>query len=162
MKIEIDLNDILGDEYGTESIQESVRRQVTDYLVNDFKKRVGKCLDVEIGKKVDEILKTQLDKKLPTMIEDLWDTKYVPTTIYGEKKEETTLRNELIKKISEEMVYKKDRYNSKINVFTENVDKSVESIMKDFRKDFEKSINEEFRKEALLYAAKKLKITCND
>lgn len=28
MKIEIDLNDILGDEYGGETLQESARRQV--------------------------------------------------------------------------------------------------------------------------------------
>ena len=107
MKIEIDLNDILGDEYGTESIEDSVRRQVTDWLVVDFKKRVGKALDSEVTERVTSLVNDQLEAKFPVMIEELWEMKYVPVTRYGEVATESTLRNEILKTITKELVYKK-------------------------------------------------------
>lgn len=157
MKMEIDLNDILGDEYGTESIEESVRRQVTEYLVGDFKKKVGRVIDEQISEKVETLINEQLAIKFPEMIEDIWNMEYTPVTRYGEKvMETTTLKNEIIKTITNQLVYKKTSYRSDQNRFTEAVDASLDKAMAGFKKEFDETVTKEFRKEAFAYALKQL------
>jgi len=157
MKIEIDLNEILGDEYGTETIEESVRRQVTDWLVTDFKTKMGNVLDGEIKEKVDSLIKDELEEKFPKMIEDLWEMEYNPVTRYGQtEREPTTLKNELLKTISEQLIYKKTGYSSDKTVFTKAVDRSVELGVSSFKKEFDETVTKELRKEAFKYALKQL------
>ncbi len=57
MKIEIDLNEILSDEYGSESLNDSIRRQVIDKLHNDVKAGIGKKIDTEISLAINSEIK---------------------------------------------------------------------------------------------------------
>ena len=54
MKVEIDLNDILGDEYGAETLQESVRRQVIDNLTLVIKEGVEKKIEAEVARVINQ------------------------------------------------------------------------------------------------------------
>jgi hypothetical protein len=53
MKIEIDLNDILGDEWGTETLADSVRRQVVEKLTQTVKEGVAKKIDHEVSRVIN-------------------------------------------------------------------------------------------------------------
>ena len=70
MKIEIDLKDILGDEYGdVESLSESIERQVVDKL--------SKTVSDGILKKVDESVSALLNKK----VEEFATEHYLPCSM---------------------------------------------------------------------------------
>lgn len=158
MKLEIDLNEILGDEYYQETVEDSVRRQVVEKLKEDLHKRIGKKIDDEINKKIEVLMSEQLEARFPKMIDELWEMSYTPVGKYGQKSEETTLKNELLKSISEQLVYKKTNYSSDRNVFTTSVDKSVENAMQGFKKEFDDTVTRELKHEALQYALKRLQL----
>jgi len=45
MKIEIDLNDILGDETGAETLQDSIKRQVIEKFTREIKAGISKRIE---------------------------------------------------------------------------------------------------------------------
>lgn len=64
MKIEIDLNQILGDESGVETLQESVRRQVVEKLSYEVRQNIAKKIDAEVAVCINESIKEGL-KSIP-------------------------------------------------------------------------------------------------
>lgn len=157
MKIEIDLNDILGDEYGSETLQESVRRQVIDNLTKTLEIGVGKKIDTEINALINEEIKTAITAKMPEIFDDLLNAEYNVVDRYGDRqKEKTTIRKELVKIISEQMVYSKKSYDSDKNVFTRAVDKCLEEHLSAFRSEFNRQIDTQFVAEAMAFATKKM------
>lgn len=159
MKMEIDLNEILGNEYGTETIEDSIQRQVTEYLVADFKTKVGQKMDQEISRKVDNLIDAQLKQRIPEMIDEIWGMDYTPVSRYGEKdKNKTTFKNELIRTISEQLIYQNPHYSSDQNVFTRAVNTSIDKAMSGFKKEFDAAVTKQFQKKAYAYALKQLSI----
>lgn len=159
MKIEIDLNDILGDESGTETIQESVRRQVVEKLSRDVKDGIGKKIDHEIAALIDSELKVALKDKIPGLVEELMSAEYTPVDRWGdpERGKATTFRKQLVKAINETMVYKEDRYDSDKNVFTKAVDAVIKTNVDEFQRAFNKLVNDTFTKETMTYAMTELR-----
>ena len=159
MKIEVDLNDIFCDEDGTasESLQESIERQVVAHLTLKMEKGIGGQIDEKvseiIGKKVQDIA----DKMLPALAEDMLSAEYYPTTSYGERRGPTTFRQELVSVITSELKYKVARYESDKNVFTKAVDAVIGENVKEFKADFNKLVSDKLRDEALNYAVDSLK-----
>src|SRR5271167_1007716 len=103
MKLEIDLNDILGDENGAESLQESIRRQVIDGMTAAVKKSVGNEIESAISKTITAEIQTFIKAEMPGLMADLLVVEYTPVGRYGEKSTPTTFRAELVKSITENM-----------------------------------------------------------
>ena len=152
MKIEIDLNQILGDEYGsTESLAESVRRQVVDQIKKEISGGIKKQIDDEISKAMHELILTEVTNLMPSFIPDLLNAEYETVGRYGERGTKTTFRNEMIKTIQSEMVYKpsKDRYYDKENEFTKAVRSILDAEIEKFKKEFNSVVSKEFTKETI-------------
>lgn len=157
MKIEIDLNEILSDEdYGSETLQESVRRQVVTKLADQIKKGIGDRIDRDVSEVISETLSSSVKELMPNLINDLMSAEYCPITNWGDRGEPTTFRKQLVKVIHEQMVYKKTSYSSDKNAFTVAVDGVISENIAIFKKDFDKLVNEAFTKECLEYAKKSL------
>ena len=155
-KIEIDLNDILGDEYGAETLAESVKRQVVAQLTKTVSDGVREQINTEVAKMLSAELQTTVKEKLPALLENLLDTEYVPVDRYGESKEPTTFRKQLVKRILEQMEYKSDSYSSNRNAFTEGVNNAVAAAVKTMQKDFDAKVIELFQAQAFEYAMKQM------
>jgi hypothetical protein len=153
MKIEIDLNDILGDENGAETLQESVRRQVIDTLVRTTKAGVDATIKQQVAATIKETLERELIEKMPGIINDVLTSEYTPVGRYGDAGKPTTFRAELVKSISEQMTYKAARFDSDKNAFTRAVDSLVESEVATFKKEFNSHVTAKFVADAMDYAA---------
>lgn len=158
MKFEIDLNEILGDEYGNmETLAESVRRQVIDKLIEKVSDGIQTQIDTEVARVLSEELQAAVKHKMPELLNDLLTTEYRPLDRWGEQvKESTTFRKELVKEITSQMVYKNSQYSSERNTFTNAVNSVVEESVKAMQKEFDKKIIEMFQKEAFDYAMKQM------
>lgn len=156
MKIEIDLNDILGDEEGAESLQDSVRRQVVEAIV----KRVGNGINAKIDKAVNETitaaLNAHLKEKLPALIDDMLDQEFQPVGRYGDISPKTTIRNEIARAIQHQCKYEPKTYSSDETTYTRVVREELSRQCSAFQKNFNSTVDAEFTKQALIYAQQKL------
>lgn len=159
MKIEIDLKDILqDDDYGSETMQESIRRQVVDKITKSFSDGISRRIDLEVSKAIDEQIKKALDEIRPSLITEILDAEYVSVDYYGNRsKDPTTFRKQLTKAVNENMVYKQTSYNSEKNAFTRGVDEVIASQIGVFKKQFDEIINKQYIEETKTYAVKVLK-----
>lgn len=156
MKIEIDLNDILGDEYGAETLQDSVRRQVIEQMTKAINEGVGNQIKSELARVFNEEIRAAVTSQMPTIVNDLLNAEYTPVDRYGDRSGPTTFRKELVAAIHEQMKYKKSQYSSKRNAFTSAVDAVIADNVKEFKADFNKLVNEQFIAEAMAHATIKL------
>jgi hypothetical protein len=161
MKFEIDLNDILSDEYGCETLQESVKRQVVENLTRVVEKGIKKQIDEEVSKAISENLVIALAEKMPLLIDDLMTSEYQPVDSWGSKFHKTTFRNELIKSIMEQMTYKKQAYSDRENFFTKAVDSVISEQMKIISTEYKKTVDEAIGKKAFELAISTLKKQLN-
>lgn len=159
MKIEIDLKDILFDEdYGPETMQESIKRQVVSNIEMKMLAGIEKKIDLEVSKAIDEQIKKSLDEIRPCLIKEILETEYISIDQYGQRsKEPTTFKKQLIKAVNETMVYKKTSYSSDRNAFTNAVDEVLTQQAAQFKKHFDEIITNEYVKETKSYAVKVLK-----
>lgn len=157
MKIEIDLNDILRDEYGDgESLAEGIRRQVVDALVERTKAGVQKRIDEAVSAAISEGLAEAMKEQMPGLIADLMEAEYRPISRYGERGGPTTIRVELLKTIQEQMVYKKASYENDKNPFTRAVDGLVSEQLAAFKAEFTKQVDGKLVAEATQLVASSL------
>ena len=158
MKLEIDLHQLLQDEYGSsESLSESVHRQIVEQLSATLKEGIDKRVNAEIATLINERIKSVVETQMPSLVEQLMNAEYHQVDRWGEtSKETTTVRKELVKAIQGEMQYKPKQYKSDQNAFTRAVDGAVEEHLKIFKKDFDTKIVELFQKEAFDYAVNKM------
>lgn len=159
MKIEIDLKDILHHEdYGSESVQESIRRQVVDKLTASVSQGIAKKIDEEISKAINEQIKKSLDEIRQNLIDQILDAEYIQVNQWGDRTgKSTTFRKELIRSINEEMVYKKTRSSYDRNSFTKAVDTVVEAQCETFKKEFNKLVDADYVARTKAYAVTVLK-----
>lgn len=162
MKIEIDLEDILGDEYGdSETLSESIRRQVIDNLTHTLSNTLSKKIITNIEDSVTEMIDGEVKNAAALVGKELTDGmidfEYTPIDGYGRKSEKTTTRNEFIKNLTSQMVYKGTRYESDKSSFTKSVDSILEQELKKFKEQYNSIINETFTKEAFEYASFKMR-----
>lgn len=157
MKVEIDLNEILGDENGVETIQQSVRRQVVESLRRKIEDGVGKQISAEVARILDEEIRSAVKGQMPQIVNDLINTEYVMVDRYGSNLGKTTFRSQLTKAITDNCQYKKERYDSDKNVFTKVVDDCIDQNFKQMRDEFNNLYTKKFQDEALAYAATRMK-----
>lgn len=158
MKIEIDLNDVLGDDYGSETLQQSIKRQIVDHLINISKTAIKERINTEVATAVDEEIKAAIKEQMPGIINDLMSQEYYVVNRYGDRSSEpTTFRKQLLKKLNEEMEYAPKNWASEENTFTRTVKDVISTSMTEFQEKFKKVIDDEFFKEAVSYATDKLK-----
>jgi len=158
MKVEIDLNNLLFDEnYGPETLQESVQRQVIESVKKQVLltsvHKVQEAVDRQIADTVAQAIKD----RLPELFDDILNAEYTPVTSYGAKLEPTSFRKQLVKTIQDQMVYKKVSYASERNAFTAAVDSIVESQVSEIKKDFAKQVQTDVAKQAFEEALKILR-----
>lgn len=161
MKIEIDLNDILQEEYGaSENVAESIHRQIVAHFTSKIEQGIGKKIDAEISSLIKKKLEEAVEGIMPSFIDEILDAKYTPVDRFGDRSTPTTFRGELIKTIQNEMVYKPcgDSYHrDRENYFTKSVRAILEEQTKAFQKDFNAIVNTEFSKSVLEQAVNQLK-----
>lgn len=159
MKIEIDLKDILqDDDYGSETMQESIKRQVIQNIESKVAQGISKKIDIEVSKAIDEQIKKSLDEIRPNLISEILDAEYISVDRYGDRsKEPTTFRKQLIKAVNENMVYKQTSYPSDRNPFTNAVDEILKTQVNEFKKQFDSIINANYIAETKAYAVKTLR-----
>ena len=159
MKVEIDLNDILGcDENGPgETLQESIRRQVIQKVTEDLKKGIKQKLDEQVSKIMNEQIGIVMTEKMPALISDIMDTPYTPVDRYGSKDKPTSFREQLIKVMQENMVYKPTPYHGDKNTFTRAVDDTITKMIDGWKKSFDTKVNDTFTASAFEYATSALK-----
>lgn len=159
MKIEIDLDEILGDENGVETLQDSIRRQVVEKIQRDMSDGIKKRIDSEVAKAIDESIKVSLAAITPTLLSELMDAEYTPVDRWGDRQtaKTTTFRKQLVASIHEQMTYKKTTYDSDKTTFTRAVDDVVATNVSEFKTEFSKLVNAKFTEECMAFAIQKLK-----
>jgi len=157
MEIKIDLNDLLGEEFGSmENLAKSIEHQVITTLTKELAKGIKSRIDETIAEIIHSKVKDFAESKMPELFEEIIDKPYEIVDSYGSKKGITTMRNQLIKTLTEQMVYKPCSYNSEKNYFTKNIDKIVAEYTDAFKKDFNAKVNKDIVSEAFAYAYDKL------
>lgn len=157
MKVEIDLNEILGDEYGAETLQESIRRQVIDNVSAVVKTGIAKKVEEEVSSLINDEVRKSVADKLPSIVDDLLSTKYTPLDSYGRAGKETDMRTALIDELTKQLVYKPTNSSYDRNYFTKSVDEVVASSINEFKASYQKTIDENISKEMLAHAVSVLK-----
>ena len=162
MKIEIDLKEVLTNEFGdNESLAEIIKEQIVSILSKNLSKGIQDKITFEVNKLIDEEIKKVVSERLPSMFVELIDKEYTQIDKYGQKGVTTTLRNSLINTLTKEMVYSHKNYDSDKNYFTKNVDNIMQAKMEEFKKQYNKTVDDIFTKEALDYAYNKLRAILN-
>uniref|UniRef100_A0A6M3JQY9 Uncharacterized protein n=1 Tax=viral metagenome TaxID=1070528 RepID=A0A6M3JQY9_9ZZZZ len=157
MEIKIDLREILTDEFGNiENLAETIKRQIVSNLTNSLAKGIQLKVNDEIAKLIDDQIKKVVECQMPSLFSELIDKEYTIVDDYGCRNRTTTMRNQLIKTLTDQMVYKKTQYSSEKTYFTKNIDAVVAQKMDDFKKQFNLKVDEVFTKEALDYAFRKM------
>ncbi|MDA3956883.1 MAG: hypothetical protein PF479_09150 [Oceanispirochaeta sp.] len=157
MKIEIDLQDILGDEYGDmESLANSIERQLVDSIQANLSKGIQNKVDSVVAEIIASKVAETAEKVLPALVEELVDKEYQPVGRYGDKDVPTTMRKELLKVLTSQMIYKSGSYSSDKNFFTNSIDDIISAKMKEFKTLFDSKVDEVFTKEAFDYALVKM------
>ena len=152
MKIELDLDEILGGE-------ESIREHVIQLISNDVKTGLKKRLDSEVAKAITQGLTEAIASKMPELVSAVIETPYVPVDRWGDRNfgsEPTTFRAQIVKAINEQMVYKHDTY-GRGNAFTQAVDAVVAKNVTAFKAEFNKLVHATFTQETFEYATAQLK-----
>lgn len=158
MKIEIDLKDILGDEFGNaESLAESIQRQVVEQLKTEMSKGITKQINEEISHIMQKRLAVEIDLIMPKFIREVMDAEYEPVSSYGQRSEKTSFRKEMIKTITSQMVYKNTNYDSDKNAFTKSVDSVMREQLQKFQTDYNKHVDTEFTKQTVEIVTKSLR-----
>jgi hypothetical protein len=158
MKIEIDLNDILGDEYGSETLNESIKRQVIENLTTKLNSNILSKVNEEVNTQVSEAVRTAVAERMQDIVDNVLEAKYIPVSSYGKKEPETCFRDSLVNEIKNQMTYKHATYASDKNVFTRSVDDIVATQMKLISKNFQDQCNTDIAKQAFTEAVNLLKI----
>ena len=153
MKIEIDLNDILGGETGSETLQESIRRQAIEAITENTKKGISSRIDRAVAETIQEEINTYLKAEMPRLLADIMDAEFRPVSPYGERGETTTFRKAVVKAINENMTCRKTQYASETSAFT----KAVDGVIADRVAAFSKQVDAGFTAEAMAYAVNTLK-----
>ena len=159
MKIEVDLGDVFCEEDGNpaESIQASVQRQVVTILTKKIGEGISKQIDAEVSRVISEVLQRKAEELLPALAADMLNAEYRTVGQFGRMGELTTFREQLLKTITEQMVYKKAKYDSDKNTYSKAVDDVITENLKAFQSDFTKLVTDKFREETLAYAVNSLK-----
>lgn len=159
MKIEIDLKDILFDEdYGQETMQESIKRQVVANIETTLASGISKKIDEQVSRAIDQQVTKAIDEIRPNLIEHILDAEYVQVDRWGNRTgKPTTFRTQLVSAVHENMVYKNTSYSSDRNAFTNAVNEILKQQADQFKKNFDEIITNEYVKETKAYAVKVLK-----
>lgn len=159
MKIEINLNDVLGDEYGSkETISESIRRQIVENLSKGIRDRINLQIKEETNRILNEEMQVALKEKMPALLDDVMNAPYTVVDRYGAKGETTTFRDQLVKAVSTECTFKpvKNGFASDENAFTRGVKAIIETQMAAFKKEWDEKITAQFRQDCITYAVSEL------
>ena len=150
MKIEIDTNDMLGDE---STIREEVISQMVFALKKNMRDTINNSVEAEMSKAMPELVK----EKVAGIVEIHLDTEFIPCDRHGREEKPTTIRKNIADIIQEQCIFKKTGYNSDNNCFTKAILSTVESELKKFKSEFMSLINTKVVSQCADEALKKLK-----
>jgi hypothetical protein len=157
ISIEISLENVFTDEngYPSESVEESIRRQVVQEITRTCKGKIDSEIVNVVHSTVTKLIDDAVAEKVPGMIEMLLNERYTPMTSWGEKHAPTSVREELIKRFRDEFQYTKpDRYGNHTRTkFSDAVDKFVQEKLSEFKKEFNETVGKEFNAQAMKYVA---------
>lgn len=155
MKIEIDLSDVLRDEYGEpgETVKQSISRQVVEKIAEDARTATKNAVDDAISRSIIDVINTTLNDRLPILFENLLDYEYTPVGRYGEESGPTTIRKELHAKLTEIARFESRQWSSDESAFTRSVKAAVDAKMGEFRKEWVRTVDNKFMADVMQHAA---------
>lgn len=158
MKIEIDLDDVFRGEDGApdETAEETIRRQIVARLSGDMRNRLFDRLDEELSRAINAQVSQVVASQMPSLIDDLMTATYTPVSAYGQRSAPTNFRAELVRAISEQMVFRPRSSSFEENAFTKAVRSIVDGQAEAFRKELRGMIDEKFKNDAIAYAVAEL------
>lgn len=158
MKVEIDLKDILqDDDYGSETLQESIRRQVVDSIKQTFVAGIAKKINDEVDQAIETEIKAALKERIPNLIDNIMDIRYTPISSYGVVAQETSLRETIHAALVKQLTYQERCSSYDKNAFSKAVDETVSAFVRPFQKEFNKVVDEMLVKEYFQIAEMKIK-----
>lgn len=154
MKVEIDLQDILADEYGqSETLAESIHRQVVDRITETINKGVRSRVDEAVDRLLNAAIKDAVIPRMDELLAEILDAEFVPVDRYGTKGKKTTFREQLVETIRNECKIERDSYNRKPeNAFTKAVDSCVADLAKKLESQFKEQVDADFSTRAVAMA----------
>ena len=162
MKVEINIKELLTDYYGDErefeeKVLEEVVKYVGDRILNVREgSKVSKAVDDAIEKIRENTIQEAKDRVLGSLLNTI-DEEYEKVDNWGKVTGRTTLRDEYVKAIQNELVYEPRKSSYDQNTFTKSVKESVRTEVEKFREEYNSLVNDEFVEDAMEYAVKKLK-----
>jgi hypothetical protein len=158
MKIEIDLKEVLTEEFGdNENLASIIKDGIMQVLTKELSKGIKDRVNEEVSKLMSDEIKKVVSERMPALLNDLIDTEYTIVDQWGEPKGKTTLRHALLTSLTSAMVYKAERYDSDKNFFSKRIDEIVAIKCDAFKKEFDTKVSDLFIKEAFEYAINKLR-----
>jgi hypothetical protein len=160
MQVTIDLSDLFCSEEEPCDLQAAVKQEVVRHITATLTKNLHLQVSQEVTRIMDEEIAIAVKEQLPAIISDLINAEYTPVDRYGSRSAPTTFRNELLKKLQEEMQYRPQTYETQENTFTRTIRGIVKEQITTFKQAFDKQVNTAFIAEVHDYAvtalAKKL------
>lgn len=148
MKIELDLDQILGD-------PEFLRNEIAERVASEMRDALKKKIHEQTSMAIQEAIRTSVETEIPKLMGDILDTEFTPVTSWGEKRKPTTVRKEITRLVSQDVTGEgKYGEKSKIKIV---VQETVNQALAAFRKEFSDQVNDQYRKEAMAYAVNTLK-----
>lgn len=158
MEIKINLDELVGsDEEGSGSIKEFILEEIRRKASSAVEKLLVGEIKSAIVTVCQEQIKILVAGHLEGMVHDTLHNPFCPKDSMGRLLPETTVRDEIIKLVQAQMVYKKTSYDSDKNAFTLQHERIVAAEFAKFKESFSKLVNETFTAQAMQHAAQTLK-----
>lgn len=129
MEITVNITDLKKDK--------ALFERVVCALTANYEERITTRMDSIMNQHLRENLSRSVADFVGKKAEEILDTPFVPVTSYGEKSQQTTLRNQIIKQLSQDFLYKFGQWDGDGNTFTKAVNKILnDHLVKNLNKEF--------------------------
>ena len=153
MQITINTADILGDET---TIRDEVVAAITNAMRHEMRDKIANLVATNIEASLREAIKAQMVSIVAIQL----DAPFTPTSDYGARKPETTLRNMIAEMIQKECTLQTNRNSYDANGFTKAVNETLKAEVARFQKEFNTIVTANAVQQTLDIAYKKLREVC--
>jgi len=150
MQIIINTAEMLGDET---TIRDEVIEQVSDALIKAFKEKVADAVSTILDDEVRKVAATVLAEITNAHL----DAVITPTNKYGEQEPPYTLRNKIAQITAAQCVYKKARYDSDKNAFSQAVDDTIVGEVRKFKDEFNSVVTKQILEQTMEQGVQRLR-----
>jgi len=153
MELKIEFPDIFTNEDGEDEVSPSIKEQIINSVAN----KVFNSISGNISSIIENLTKARAKKMLDDLVPTLLDLKFIETSRYGSTKEPITVKDQILKDIEKEMVWRDGNWDSEKSIYTKTVRACLDQKFKTFTAEFNKQIDAIFVQECMNYAQEALR-----